>query len=678
LKFPVSPTYKARFLERKGYLYIYFATICLIIHGIFIFYHGFFWDDWSQLFLRIKFGDSAYWEYFLADRPTSGWTAYFFNRLFLNSPILWDVFILFLKYFSGFLSFKLLECLWPENRWQNFIIISLFLVCPLFSQSYISVAYTQHYLNYILFLLSVICLVAFLKHNQPSKKILFGFLSIFFMILQLSITEYFSFLEWIKFPVIFIIYKSKNLPIKTVIKKTLTLFTPIFLIFVLYSIFRLNFAKIFPILEADQPVLLQKFASEPFQALISLIKNIILDFSYIFFNFIGKVISIDLNHFFRSFHVLVAILLIVLFFIMYSFLSNLLKNESENPDTKSEIEMLIFAILWIILSILPFWTIGESYVNAEDPPHADRHFFASVFGAVILFSWIIRFFIQSGKKYVVAVCILSSLFASQFFEENDMAKWQTEKQSDVYWQMFYRMPSLSNNTAIVDDTVIFPFQGNFSTSSALNILYSNPINENGTVPIWVFDAGKIRYEQHAGFHTTKRNFQFIAPTQQMIFIDYDNQFANCIWIFSPEDIDHPHVSETQKTWIAHSDISRIGFDNQSVPSKNIFGSPKQNWCSLYQKASLYRQFGKWDQLNKLTQIALENGFSPSAVSSNSPFEWWPFVEGLIRNGSLQIAEDLSIEAIQTDPAYKDFYCTRWNQLLEDSAIMYNTNEICGN
>ena len=678
MKFPVFSTLKSPLSERKGYPYIYFAIICLIIHGIFIFYHGFFWDDWSQLFLRIKFGDSAYWEYFMADRPTSGWTAFLLNRLFLNSPIPWHIFILFLKYVSGFLSFKLLESLWPENRIQSLIIISLFLVCPLFSQLYISVAYTQHYLNYILFLLSVICLISFLKHNQPSKKILFGILSILFMILQLSITEYFSFLELIKFPVIFMVYKSKNLPIKTVIKKSLILFTPILLLFVCYSIFRINYAKIFPILEADQPVLLQKFTSDPTQAFISMIKNIILDINYIFFNFIGKVISIDLDNFFRLFHVLVVFLLLVLISVMYFFLSNALKNEPEKEISRSDMEMLIFAVLWMILSIAPFWIIGESYVNAEDPPHADRHFFASVFGVVIIFSWVIRLFTQSGKRYLIAVCLLSSLFASQFFEENDMARWQTEKQSSVYWQMFDRMPSLISNTAIVDDKVIFPFQGNFSTSSALNILYSNPINEDGTVPIWIFDAGKIRYEQHAGFHTTKRNFQFVAPTNQMIFMDYDNQFANCIWIFSPEDIDHPHISEMQRTWIAHSDLSRIGLDSQSVPNENIFGSPKQNWCSFYQKASLYKQFGKWDQLNILTQTVLEEGFSPSDTSSNSPFEWWPFIEGLIRNGSIQIAKDLSMEAIQTDPAYKNFYCNRWNQLLEDCAITYNTNEICGN
>ncbi len=653
-------------------------AICLIIHGIFVFYHGFFWDDWSQLFLRTKFGDSTYWQYFMADRPTSGWTAFFFNRLFLNNPILWHAFILFLKYISGIFSYKLLEYLWPENPIQNVAIISLFYVCPLFSQLYISIAYTQHYLNFLLFLLSIVYLIRFLLHKQSSKKIIYIILSYFFMILQLSITEYFSFLELIKLPVIFLIVRSKNLPIKTVIKKTLILFLPVFLIFILYCVFRLNYAVYFPILEADQPVLLQKIISEPFPALIGMIKNIILDFIYIFINFFGEVFSINLQNLFRPYYVFVFLLLIGILLLMFFFLSNLSKNTLKEASYRNRFEILIFATLWIVFSIMPFWIIGENFVNAEDPPHADRHFFASVFGAVMIFSWIIQWFIQIRKRFIVATCFISVLFASQFFEENDMARWQTEEQRSVYWQMVDRIPSLTDNTAIVDNKVIFPFQGNFATSSALNILYSNPINEDGTVPIWVFDAGKMLYEQHAGFHTTKRIFRFVAPSNQMIFMDYDNQFANCIWIFSPEDVDHPHVSEAQKTWISHSDLSRIGLNSQNNPDEKIFGSPNENWCYFYQKAALYRQFGKWEQLNELTQKALERGFLPSLPSSNSPFEWWPFIEGLIRNGSIEIANELSIMAIQTDPAYRSFYCSRWNQLRKDNSITYNTSDICEN
>ena len=259
-----------------------------------------------------------------------------------------------------------------------------------------------------------------------------------------------------------------------------------------------------------------------------------------------------------------------------------------------------------------------------------------------------------------------------------MARWQTKKQNDIYWQIYTRIPGIQSNTAFVDEKVIFPFQGNFATASAINILYQNPINEDGTVPLWVFNIDGVQFEQHAGYHTIKRNFEFIASSRQSIFLDYQNQFSNCIWVFSPEDIDNPHLSEIQKSWLPHSDISRIRIDIQSLPDKKIFGSQPQNWCTYYQQAALFRQFKDWDELHDLTNSVLEDGFTPSSSSSNSPFEWWPFIESLIRSKEFEKAQDLTLQAIQTDPAYKDFFCNRWNNLLNETSVTYNTKNICVN
>jgi uncharacterized membrane protein len=404
-------------------------------------------------------------------------------------------------------------------------------------------------------------------------------------------------------------------------------------------------------------------------------KNVLFDVSYIFTNFIGKVFTFNIETLFRPFNILVLFLSVVFFFFLLFFLSKIENSAQENDSTHST-EMLVIAILWIFLSILPFWIINESYITAADPPHADRNFLASVLGVSIVFCLILEWFIQSRSKLIVAFCFLSAFFFHQYTEENDTARWQTKEQNNIYWQLFTRMPEIQSNTALVDEKVMFPFQGNFATASAINILYPNPINEDGTVPLWVFNIDGVLYEKHAGYHTTKRIFKFIGPGSQSIFLDYGNQFSNCVWVFSPEDTDNPHLSEVQKSWILHSDISRILINTQSSPDKRIFGSQPNNWCVYYQQAALSRQFQSWDKLHDITNAVLEDGFTPSLSSSNSPFEWWPFIESLIRDKDFDKAQELTLQAIQTDPAYSDFFCNRWDNLLNDISVTYNTKDIC--
>ena len=75
------------------------------------------------------------------------------------------------------------------------------------------------------------------------------------------------------------------------------------------------------------------------------------------------------------------------------------------------------------------------------------------------------------------------------------------------------------------------------TASAINILYPNPFTIDEEIPIWVYAVGDRSYADHPGFHTRKRIFRFNAPKENAILIDYDNPFANCVWVFNADDAD---------------------------------------------------------------------------------------------------------------------------------------------
>ena len=59
-----------------------------------------------------------------------------------------------------------------------------------------------------------------------------------------------------------------------------------------------------------------------------------------------------------------------------------------------------------------------------------------------------------------------------------------------------------------------------------------------------------------------------------------------------------------------------------TPPSEIFGSEPQNgWCYYYQKATLARQMGDWQEVARLGNKALAEGYYPS-----DRVEWMPFLQ----------------------------------------------------
>jgi hypothetical protein len=92
--------------------------------------------------------------------------------------------------------------------------------------------------------------------------------------------------------------------------------------------------------------------------------------------------------------------------------------------------------------------------------------------------------------------------------------------------------------------------------------------------------------------------------------------------------------------IAH--VSRIDLIDVTGPGYTppavIFGKePPHDWCYYYQKASLARQKGDWEEVVRLGLEAESLGFKPVEVS-----EWMPFYEAYIRAGQRDRADILAV------------------------------------
>jgi hypothetical protein len=94
---------------------------------------------------------------------------------------------------------------------------------------------------------------------------------------------------------------------------------------------------------------------------------------------------------------------------------------------------------------------------------------------------------------------------------------------------------------------------------------------------------------------------------------------------------------------AYSRTDNILVDQSfQFPPEFLFGSePAHDWCYYYQKASLARQQGHWDEIVEIYQHTLLEGYSP-----HDPIEWMPFLQAFAQTGHLQYLEELSADIVK--------------------------------
>ena len=666
---------KKNFVTSEVNIYLVLFFLCLLPEVIYFGRLGFYWDDWSQLFLHIKFGDTAFPDYYSYNRPLSAWTDMLYFPICGSSPVRWHCLMIVLRFLLCGLFYKILISVMPQKKKLSYTAAILLAVCPLFSQTYISIAYTQHFTDFILYGISVLMLYQSAFTGEKSKRFIFYFLSVVCTILHLTITEYFVFLEFIKIPVLIAAINNKRKS-KSYLYSVIKYYALHFLIFVLYCLYRLKITDFFPNAGQETPDLLYLFQQEPVQALHSFLKNTAVDLLYPFTRFISGLFDVNIQSILTGAELIKILIPLLIAVFVFFFIRRVIKGHYEKnaSDTvtiqaflschQKGIKTFLICIAGFFLGVLPFLIMNENVLNTNDPAHADRTFLAAMPFVCMICAIILSVFFPNRRLYAAAVSLTVFLFCHGQMDAYLRAVQFTEDQNAFYQQLSTRMPGIIDGTALVDDTIIFQDQGNFATASALNVLYPNTIRENGDVPLWVFSYLERTREEHGIFNVQNRIYHFKQPATDYIYIDYDNQYANCVWVFTPQDVDNPHITDLQRGWIAGTGIDRVELDQYFIPDERIFGKPKDNWCRFYQQAGLMLQKEDWDSLSELTAYVLNAGFSPSDNRSNSPFEWWPFLAGLLHEGKVEEAQALADEAVRVDEAYKDFFDRRFTEYMK--------------
>jgi len=142
------------------------------------------------------------------------------------------------------------------------------------------------------------------------------------------------------------------------------------------------------------------------------------------------------------------------------------------------------------------------------------------------------------------------------------------------------------------------------------------------------------------FGRTFRRIPMTLDFSNLVVMSLPGEGA-CLHLF---DGSYPEVSEREDAWIravasrSRTDLIRAEA-SANLPPVEIFGpEPAHNWCYYYQKASLARQQGNWEEAARLGDEARAKGLRPVDL-----VEWMPFYFAYSKLGRYDDANQISAE-----------------------------------
>ncbi|MBI9049791.1 MAG: hypothetical protein JEZ00_10250 [Anaerolineaceae bacterium] len=625
---------------------------------------GFYWDDWAKVYVNQWQGSSGFWQYYLEDRPLSAWTHVVLTPLLGSSPLKWQIFGVLIRWISAWSFWWVLALIWPKAKKHAAFAGALFLVYPLFTMQPLAVTFHQQWMQYFFYFLSLAWMI--LAFRGGKLRWLYLALSLIMVAAHLSITEYFIASELIR-PFLLWVVCAQELDRKKKIRSVMLWWLPYAMMAVAFVVYRLFLIQL-PADDPNQVVLLDALRNSPKSALIDFVKTVFADSFYVLVTQWQQIMDIGVNEIFPLFPADIKLswgLGVIVFGLSMVYWLKLKKDGKDFLEAypKWVSQMVLIGLLAVLLGCLPAWAAGRRiWFDA----HSSRYALPALFGASMFWVGALTWAIPKRLPRTMILSIFLGLIVV-LQVRNAAAYQQTwEDQTSFYWQLYWRAPHLEKGTAVLAENELFPNQGSFAISSALNILYQGYPEEGENTPYW-FYAMNPRFEKSAGhpldipLRTQFRTFQFEGQTPDSVIVYYDPGKMNCMWLLDADEIDNPYLPALTKAMLPASNVQRITETSDGRPSEEIFGAePEHDWCYFYQKAALAKQSQDWEAVVDLAdQARSENGYHPHDQVFKTMQEWMVFVEGYLNTGNLEVASELSALIIEREPASTARVCSLW-------------------
>ena len=643
--------------------------VLILSFGVFIPWLGFYWDDWPVILTGNLQGTAGFWAFYQYDRPISAWTYAITFPILGSTPLHWHLFTLLLRWGTAAAFWWAFSRLWPNHRRQASWAALLFAIYPVFTQQSISVAYSQHWICYLLFFLSLAAMVEAWRsqRNHPARFWLLTTLAMAASLLQLLTMEYFAGLELLRPFLLWILISEQTPGLRPRLSTVLRGWLPYLFILAGFTVWRLFFLE-FPGEEANPPILLFRMFSEPLDAGLRFLEIALQDSLHLLFGTWANIIApekVDLRDRFNllswGWTFLVAI--VVIFFLRRL---RATPGKAEADSSPWIRQALFIGAAAIALGMLPVWFTDRQIIVGT---YSSRFGLAAMLGSSLVMVAAIEAVIGQKMQRIILIGLLIGLAAGTHVRTANDYRWSWVRQTRFYWHLYWRAPQIQPGTAIMSDGEIFRFVGLYSTAAGINLIYP-PTQPAEQLPYWFYSMGReFKYNMpdfQAGLplETTFRNYVFKGNTKDSLVIFHDPSVNDCLAVLSPKDFNIPNLPSVTREAISNANLSRILPEPAtSSPPVDIFGpEPRHTWCYFFEKAALGQQMEDWQTVIELGDQARELGYTPNFDASDTAHEWLPFIEAYAGGGRGSDAEQISLAAYSEVPQINGRMCDLWEEL----------------
>ena len=589
---------------------VFIFLVCFFSFGMLLSRLGFFQDDWHHVFYAYWQGAQGLKRFLTVDRGPFAYVIYvFFFRVLGFSPAHWHWSLMLIRFLTAFVFWLSMRQIWPGRNGLTTWLALFFAIYPVFMLQPLSVAYTLHWVMYLVFMASLFLMLYAIRH--PKAYLAATIVAVLFQATQLAFIEYFSGLELSR--LIFLWFVFSNLPARERIGKTLRYSLPYLITLILYVIYRSSFSVLFGYDRFAIFSTLAGLAQSPITGLTALLQSMFQDIVYILVTPWYSAVDPSLIDLSRPLTYLIFASVLGFAVLTYYVISRLEKTLGERDVPGLGRQIAVAGLVSLILAILPFWLAGFS-IFQKNLLWSDRLALAAMVGASMIVTGGIYTIIEKSFTRNLVLSLLLGLGIGLHVQNARSYQSSWDKQEQFYWQLYWRAPSLQPNTMIVADQEILYFMGIYPTAFAINMLY--PQVTTPPVASYWFNAG---YEHinwltfNAGEPATFEKYAttFTANNKNILSITFEPGQGQCLWVLRPEYADVQGLTSPAYDWMSISNPSRIEPDSQYLPPPDIFGNePDHGWCYFYEKADLARPVSGMGNYRR----AMEGGRSEGSTS----------------------------------------------------------------
>ena len=588
-------------------LLIFFTTV--LTHGLGIPKLGYYYDDWYLLWSGQSRGAASLISLFSTDRPFMGVVYSVVYRFLGDTIINWHLYALLWRLIGGLAFFWILRLIWPNHKYLTTLMAVLFIVYPGFLSQPNAGTKQNHLYGFGTALLSIAFMLQAIKASSKAWKIICGILSVILAANYLFIYEYMIGLEGMRLILLgLVLYQMGNAKFTSLTKEIVKRWWPFVIVAAGFLYWRL-FIFVGARSATDVSKLTGNYLNDMRHMVIRVVLETIKDFlgTSMFAWFVHPYQLLSSAPYSNVGIALLTAGLVIGLVFLYLFLLkrwwgiDYHKEETPNPLK----EFIWLGAIIIVCAIVPVIISGRN-VDLMD---AYKSYGLHPIGGVVLFVTGIALLLPTKPRQWALVALIGISVTTQVLNTDYWEKlWDYER--GTWWQLSWRAPDIKDDSMVM---AYFPpgyrLQQDYETWGPVNLIYRPGAASTPAIQAEVLN-GDTAYD------ILKRDVRFNHDRDIGIRRDFNNLLL--ISIPSPTSCMHiidgslPVYSENETLLVqqvgGYSHIDRIIPSGTGyIPPAQIFGpEPEHDWCYYYQKASLARQMGDWQEVVRLYDQTLES------------------------------------------------------------------------